>query len=126
MRLKMASWLVSGNGKGSADEIRRTLAAGKPVDIAGYSIAPGLAQGMELIDLLPPSCGCAQVVWIELSNRPDARFSPVAKKRVEDWLVAGYRVHTAVAAGPAFWQTTEIEDAPELLLKTLDALDAES
>lgn len=126
VRLKMASDLVSGNGKGLADEIRRTLAAGQPVDIAGYSIAPGLAQGMESIELLPPPGKRSEVAWIELSNRADATLSPIAQKRVQDWLAAGYRVHTAVAAGSAFWQTTEIEDAPELLLKTMDALDTES
>lgn len=79
MRLKMASDLVSGNGKGLSDEIRRTLAAGLPVDIAGYSIASGLAQGMESTDLSPPSSKCSQVAWFELSNRADATLSHVAQ-----------------------------------------------
>lgn len=126
MRLKMASELVSGSKKGGADEIRQSLAAGHPVDIAGYSIAPGLVQGLESTELLPPARKCSQVAWIELSSQSDATLSPVAQKRVQVWEEAGFRVHATVATGPAFWQTTEIEDAPELLLKTLDALDSGS
>jgi len=126
MRLKTASELVSGSKKGGADEIRQSLAAGHPVDIAGYSIAPGLVQGLESTELLPPARKCSQVAWIELSSRSDATLSPVAQKRLQVWEEAGFRVHATVATGPAFWQTTEIEDAPELLLKTLDALDSGS
>lgn len=126
MRLKMASGLVSGNVKGLTEDIRQALADGLSVDIAGYSVAPGLAVGMASAELSPPKGICSKALWLEVSNRVDATFSPVALKRVQDWLDVGCQVHTAIAAGPAFWQTTEIEDAPDLLQKTLDLLGAVS
>lgn len=126
LRLKLAGELASGNSKGGTDEIRASLAAGKPVDIAGYSIAPGLAQGLEHANLIPPPETKPSVGWIDISNRPDATLSPAAQKRIQDWESAGCCVLPAVVQGPAFWQTTEIEDAPELLKVTLEILEAQT
>lgn len=122
MRLKMAGELASGQAKGVTEQLRRQLAAGKPVEIAGYTVSPSLAEGLEATGLEPPARGEGQVVWLETTLRGEAMLSPVSQSRIAAWQTAGYAIHAAVVRGPAFWQTSEIEDAPELLAATLAAL----
>jgi hypothetical protein len=91
-------------------------------------LAPGLASGLEQATLSAPALkGHAPLVeWFELSTREDAALSPVSAKTVEAWQQAGWRVNCHMVHGPAFWQTTEIEDAPNLVATTTTALSAAS
>lgn len=124
MRLKMAGGLGSGQAKAIADELRQLLAAGKPIEIAGYSVLTGLVAGLEAAELLPPSVRPGRVSWFELSMRDDAGLAPVSKKFIEQWQAAGFNVEPKVVRGPGFWQTSEIEDAPELIVATLAAMES--
>jgi hypothetical protein len=63
------------------------------------------------------------VVWLETSLRDEPTLAPVAQKSIGQWQAAGYSVAARVAHGPAFWQTTEIEDAPQLIAATLAGLE---
>jgi hypothetical protein len=56
--------------------------------------------------------------------RDEATLAPVSQKYIEQWRVAGFDVETKVVRGPGFWQTSEIEDAPELISATLAALES--
>lgn len=122
MRLKMAGELASGQVKGITAQLRSQLAAGQPVEIAGYTVSPALADGLEGAGLEPSAGGDGLVIWLETSLRDDATLAPVSQSRIEDWQAAGFTVHAKVVRGPAFWQTSEIEDAPELLAATQVAL----
>jgi hypothetical protein len=35
---------------------------------------------------------------------------------------SGVKIDSSIVRGPSFWQTTEIEDAPELISATMEAL----
>ena len=61
--------------------------------------------------------------WLDLSTQPDASLAPAAAKPLQAWQAAGFAVRSQVVTGPAFWQTSEIEEAPALLTATLAALD---
>lgn len=122
MRLKLAGELESGQSKGVTQQLRRQLDAGEPVEIAGYSVSPALADGLEKAGLEPPAGREGRVIWLETSLRDEATLAPVSQGRIETWQAAGYTVHAEVVRGPAFWQTTEVEDAPELLVATQTAL----
>lgn len=124
MRLKMAGELASGQAKGVTEQLRQQLATGQTVEIAGYSISPGLADGLEQAELLSPPGHFGKVAWLEVSSREDATLTPVSQKRIEQWQVAGFNVDAQVVRGPAFWQTTEIEDALALTAATLAILEA--
>ncbi len=129
MRLKVAGDMASGQSKGVMDALRQQLAAGSAVDIAGYSLAGGLANGLEQSVLAPPAAQAGgRVEWLEVSTRAataeSAGLSPVSEKSIAVCRAQGFQVRSRVARGPAFWQTTEIEDAPDLLLQTLLALEA--
>lgn len=123
MRLKMAGEMASGQAKAVGEQLRQRLAAGQPVEIAGYSVATALAAGLEQAELKPPA-GNGRVIWLETSLRDEATLAPVSQKRIEQWQAAGWHVDARIARGPAFWQTTEIEDAPELIAATLAGLGA--
>jgi exosortase A-associated hydrolase 2 len=123
LRLKAAANLQQGDAKTTMAEAREALAAGRPVDVAGYTLGPELAQGLESATLELP-LRSAGVTWLELSTREPAALLPASADRVESWRAAGHRVHAEVVPGPAFWQTQEIEDAPQLLAATLAALQA--
>lgn len=114
--------------KAAIDAVRRALAAGQVQHIAGYPLAPALAQGLEAATLSPPPPGSpvSQVLWFEVSNRPEATLLPASAPAVQAWRAAGHSVHSEVVPGPAFWQTQEIEDAPALLAATVRAMAAVS
>jgi len=125
LRLKGAAEL-QGDAKGVIDAARRGLAAGQVQHIAGYPLSPALAQGLEQAALTPPpeqpGHAPGRVVWLELSTRLEATLLPASTPRVDEWRAAGHAVQTQVVAGPAFWQTVEIEDAPALISASLAAL----
>ena len=124
LRLKVAGDMLSGQSKGVMEAMRQQLADGSAVEIAGYLLAPGLASGLEKATLSPPPSrsDAQQLVWMELSTREDANLSPASVKTIALWQQAGYRVSSHVAQGPAFWQTTEIEEAPALIEATVASL----
>ncbi|WP_428828192.1 hydrolase 2, exosortase A system-associated [Azonexus sp. IMCC34842] len=124
MRLKMAGELASGQAKGVTEQLRQQLAAGQTVEIAGYSVSPGLADGLEKAELKPPAVRPGRVSWFEVSTREDASLAPVSQKCIGQWQVAGCTVDAQVVRGPSFWQTSEIEDAPDLLAATMAALES--
>ena len=121
LRLKVAGDMLGGQAKGAMDTLRAQLAAGEPVEVAGYRLAPALARGLESAALeAGPAIG--QVAWLELSTRADAALLPASAATLQRWQQAGRAVTAQVVQGPAFWQTTEIEEAPALIDATLAAV----
>ena len=123
MRLKMAAELPSGRAKGVTEQLKQQLSAGQAVEIAGYTVSPDLADGLQNAELQPPVECSGRVAWLELSTREDTTIAPVSQKCIAQWRVAGFTVDAKVVRGPGFWQTTEIEEAPELLEATVAVLE---
>lgn len=123
MRLKMAGEIASGKARTIGEHLRQQLALGQVVEIAGYGISPELVSGLEQADLTPTSARYGRLIWLETALRDDPVLTPIAQKCIEQWQAAGYIVDTRIACSPAFWQTTEIEDAPQLIAATLAALE---
>ena len=127
LRLKAAGDMLSGNVKGVTEALREQLASGIAVEVAGYALSPALAHGLAQTSLDPPACISqsalpARVEWFELSTRDDAVLSPVSSKTSAVWAETGYQVRTHMANGPAFWQTSEIEEASALITATVAAM----
>lgn len=122
LRLKAAADMLGGSGKGVVTELRRQLAAGVSVEVAGYGLSPALAAGLEQATLRPPECPM-RVEWLEVSGDEVPALSPASVSATGHWRQANSLLRTHIVRGPAFWQTTEIEDAPALLTATLDAVD---
>lgn len=125
LRLKAAADLQSGQAKAVMDGARKTLADGGDVDVAGYRLPGSLSQGLERATLEPlHTPALRRLVWLELSTQTDASLSPAGQTGCTRWQAAGWTVHSQVVAGPSFWQSAEIEDAPDLLSDTLLAMTA--
>ena len=126
LRLKLAGDLLGGQAKGVMEHMRSQLADGLPVEIAGYSLSAALAAGLERAALLPPSNAShgRRVEWLELSTREDSGLSPASTKTLAQWQQADVAVRSHMVTGPAFWQTSEIEEAPALVAATLEALNS--
>jgi uncharacterized protein len=124
MRLKLAGNMLDGRAKGVMEAMRHQLADGLPVEIAGYMLSPGLATGLELATLVPPAkpAKSQRLEWFELSTREDANVSPVSANTLARWRHSGIETRSHLIHGPAFWQTTEIEQAPALITATVAAL----
>lgn len=129
LRLKAAAQLADGGGKGVVEGLRQELAAGRPVDVAGYTLGPALAHGLNAATLAPPATrgrapgtAAPRAVWLEVNSQHDPRPSPAAQAAQARWLAAGWALEQRAVAGPAFWQTQEIEDAPALVEASVAAL----
>ena len=60
--------------------------------------------------------------WREVSTQTEATVTPAASAAAARWREAGFAVDLRVVQGPAFWQTTEIEDAPSLIASSVEAM----
>ncbi len=121
LRLKLAGNLLGGGAKDTLGALRKDLADGRTIEVAGYALSPALAQGLEHATLAP-AARAVRLAWLELSPREDADLSAAAIAGKGQWEQAGCNVRCELVRGPAFWQTTEIEDAPALVGATLAAL----
>jgi uncharacterized protein len=117
LRLAAAAQLQQGNGAATLERLRAELAAGRAIQVAGYTLSAALSSGLERAALNPPATA-VRAAWLEVSTRADATLLPASSAKIQAWRAAGHLVHASVARGPAFWQTQEIEDAPELLSNT--------
>lgn len=117
LRLKAAAQMLDGQGKGVTDALRQDLQAGRAVDVAGYTLPPAVALPLDRASLAAPRPG-QRVRWLEVSPREEPELMPATRLLLQRWN-AGDAAQALAVGGPAFWQTTEIEDAPALLPASL-------
>jgi exosortase A-associated hydrolase 2 len=123
LRLKTAAALLEGGARDPADDPRKALARGEVVEVAGYRLAPALAQGLEQAMLAPPATA-GRGLWIEVDAREDDDLMPATRKAMEAWRQPHRDLASTRVRGPAFWQTQEIEDVPALVDATISGLHA--
>lgn len=121
LRLKLAAEMAGGASKGLMEAMKTELAAGRAVDIAGYRLGSGLAAGLEAARLAPAGSP-GRVAWLEVSTRDDAALTPVSEQAIKAWQDGGWTVRAEIVQGPGFWATSEIELAPALITRTVEAL----
>lgn len=124
LRLKAAANMLAGEGKGALKSLRQQIAAGAPLEIAGYTLSAELARGLEGAALLPAACTekTQRVEWFELSSQEHASLASASTDMIAQWHALNFAISSHVVQGPAFWQTLEMEDAPALVLATTAAL----
>ncbi|CAM4049106.1 hydrolase 2, exosortase A system-associated [Roseateles saccharophilus] len=121
LRLKVAAEMAAGASKGLMEQMKSELAAGRSIEIAGYRLGPSLASGLEAAKLNPAGAP-GRVEWLELSTREDALLTPASEQAIKGWQDTGWTVRPQVVQGPSFWATAEIELAPALIARTVEAL----
>nr|WP_255719718.1 hydrolase 2, exosortase A system-associated [Pelomonas sp. P8] len=121
LRLKLAAEMAGGASKGLMEQMKAELASGRSVEVAGYTLGAALASGLEAARLAPAGVP-GRVEWMELGTREDATLTPAGEQAVKAWQDAGWTVRAQGVQGPSFWSTTEIELAPALIARTVEAL----
>lgn len=124
LRLKVATDLVQGkHGAGTADMVQQLL-SGQPVEVGGYTVAPGLARGLALanLDALGTGLPAPRVVCCEVSGTSDCALSPALTAQLARWQACGLQATSHVVPGPLFWQTEDIAGCPELHAASLQAV----
>lgn len=111
LRLKLAATL-DGPGRGSMAEFKAELAAGRALEVAGYRLSPGLAQGLEAAQLQAPS---APALWLEAGSQQPPVLLPASERLLADWPA----VQALALNDPAPWAATELEDSPALTQASL-------
>lgn len=133
LRLKLAAELLPRDGedasgvrrdsRASTEGLREALIAGTPLEIAGYTLAPAVAAGLDAARLsLDEVAATVPVVWIELSAGATHELAPASRAEVERRRNAQRPIDARAVGGPSFWQTQEIEECPELVRQTLAAV----
>jgi exosortase A-associated hydrolase 2 len=118
LRLKLVSErLGEDNERRTSVGVRQELAQAGSLEIGGYAISEALAAGLEGAELRAAS-QLRSVYWIEVSPQEAAELAPAATRCIEAWRQQGFHVEAAKVRGPQFWQTTEIEDCPALIVQT--------
>lgn len=93
------------------------LSAGQHAHVAGYSLSPTLAAGLEDAHLdLPSGQGRISVVETSAANPPT--LSPWIERRKTVWQSAGWQVGTQAVHAPGFWQNVVESSLPEALAAT--------
>jgi exosortase A-associated hydrolase 2 len=123
LRLRVASEMLSSGAASSGTEhLRSELDAGRPVEVAGYELAPELARsidGLRLVDLAPPAMPAR---WLEVVPEPGRVLAPASRRVLEYWKALDVDVEARTAVGEPFWNSVEITECPELVHETMNAM----
>lgn len=92
---------------------RAALAAGRPVEVVGYSLSAALAHDLEQV---VPAAPRVPVYWLHQQNR--GRLPPAVARQAASWRAAGAAVHLAGFDDDAFWHSGELLACPHLLAST--------
>ncbi|WP_019592338.1 hydrolase 2, exosortase A system-associated [Thioalkalivibrio sp. ALRh] len=119
LRLRMAAAMMGGE-KESTGQLRGRLEAGETIEVAGYTLAPALAEALAKARLAPPPHG--PVYWFEVSDSEGAALSPGSTRTLDAWREQGVEAHASVVLGEPFWNAPDILEVPALLEHTMDCL----
>lgn len=123
LRIKVASEMFAPNQeKSGTRELLSLLESGKPVEVGGYMLAPGLASQLAKLRLGRLTVN-APVSWLEVSEIEPLLPPPASVKIIDAWTAVGVKVTTQVVPGTNFWSSQEIQESPTLLLETSRALE---
>lgn len=122
LRLKFTGDLVRGTLRGGgAEALLKQLLGGEPVEVAGYTLSPRLAEGLEQATLASVHSK-SRLVCFEVSNSQEPSLSPGMVAQLARWQGAGTEALGQCVQGASFWQTQEVEVCPELIDASLAAV----
>jgi exosortase A-associated hydrolase 2 len=120
LRLRIANeMLAEGHEKsGGTRALREALRAGQALEVAGYELAPALADSIEALDANALSATGCPVHWVEAVSAEGRPLSPAAARVTETWEKNGVDLRVHLVAYAPFWATQEITECAALLAAT--------
>lgn len=119
LRLKSMAGLSSDQRGPGVSELRKTLAGGAPVEVAGYWLHPDLVAGLDALHL-KTLCSTGRVDW--LSVQADDTLPAAATTVVAALEKQSVDVRVRIVGGEPFWSTAEIALAPDLIDASIEVL----
>lgn len=119
LRLRIANEMLSdGKTQTSTQELRNSLAAGAPLEIAGYELSPALASAIDGLNLAALANVQAPIHWFEIVPESGRPLPPAAQRIADAWHTDKVDLHIHIVPGEAFWTTQEITECGALLAAT--------
>ncbi|MRV75864.1 hydrolase 2, exosortase A system-associated [Duganella sp. FT92W] len=116
LRLQLAADMLDQQqaARNTTAALRAALRAGTPLEVAGYTLSPALADALDGLDskTLAPPC---PTHWFELAPDAGRTLPPAGASVLQAWQAQGADVQVQVVAGAPFWSTPEIAISPALL-----------
>ena len=124
LRLQLAAQLLGTAPKEAPQSLCERLLQGQSQEVAGYTLSPDVARGLEraVLSAPAPAVRAQRVLWFELSALPQPRLSTIPADTRAQWSHPGLQLERHALPGPAFWQSNDVEEVPELLAATTAAL----
>lgn len=124
LRLQLANeMLVKGHEKtGGTSALRSSLRAGKPLEVAGYELAPDLAAAIDGLKAAELAVTSSRIHWFEIVAEQGRTIAPAGAKVVTAWKENAIDLHLHLISCSPFWATQEISECPELVSATTNAL----
>lgn len=123
IRLRTAATMLRGTARETVQDLRKLLAAGQALEVAGYELHPEVVaaiDGQSLSALRPPPA--CTVDWVETVRDADTGVSVGSQRIIDGWRQTGVEVRSAAVVGQQFWATVEITVAPALIEHTTQSL----
>ncbi len=119
LRIRTAAGISGGAGGETTKDLRARLRGGETLEIAGYDLAPALAEAMSALDLVTLGEACpASIRWFELGGTEPASLPPAAAKAAERLSESGADLTVTCLPGEPFWSIEETVVVPDLLAAT--------
>jgi exosortase A-associated hydrolase 2 len=116
LRLRIAAdMLQEGASNGGTKALRARLEQGKPVEIAGYELAPQLAAAIDPLDASVLARRGCRIDWFEVTPAADRPLPPAASRITAIWQAQRMNFGVHLVAGEPFWTTPEIAECAALL-----------
>jgi exosortase A-associated hydrolase 2 len=117
LRLRVAAGMGRSAGKETAGELRTRLRQGQALEIAGYELAPALAEsiaGRQLRDPLERLTG-PRLDLLEVASGEEPAAAPATRQLLAALAGRDLRLRAQAVRGDPFWSLQEITLAPALL-----------
>lgn len=107
-RLKLAARMLDCDASPSeTNSIKDTLSEGRPIEVAGYSVAAEMVRAIEKLRLGGLVLPGVRVDWFDLASRADSAPSPAIARAADAWKAAGADLRLHLLQVPPFWSSPE-------------------
>lgn len=125
LRLRVAASMMDSGGRESVDALKKRLADGESLEVAGYELSPALWQAVEeaqLADSIGPQLGTLNV--LEVGRRGSDKLTGAGERLLTQATALGLSGQGQRFDGDPFWSSTEIVTNRPLANRTVELLTA--
>jgi exosortase A-associated hydrolase 2 len=122
LRLRIAATMDRGPDREATKDLRGRLSQGEALEIAGYELAPALAESIASLQLQGHvnRLGRLPISWLEVASDEQPALTPSSLQIAGMLEQQGHPLLAKSVSGEPFWAVQEITLAPNLLQATDD------